>query len=46
MSIWTNIFDCLNVKNQTGGVKKRKLFLQPYTDLNGKHLFLTVPIEL
>lgn len=39
-------FDCLNVRNQTEGVKKRKLFLQPYTNLNGEHLFLTVPTEL
>ena len=26
-------FDCLNVRNQIGGLKKRKSFLQPYTDL-------------
>ena len=27
-------FDCLNVRNQIEGVKKRKSFLQPYTNLN------------
>ena len=27
-------FDCLNVRNQIDGVKKQKLFLQPYTNLN------------
>ena len=27
-------FDCLNVRKQIKGVKKRKSFLQPYTDLN------------
>ena len=29
-------FDCLNVRNQIKGLKKRKPFLQPYTDLNDK----------
>ena len=27
-------FHCLNVRNQINGVKKRKSFLQPYTNLN------------
>ena len=30
-------FDCLNVRNQIEDIKKRKSFLQPYTDLNDEH---------
>ena len=29
--------DCLNVRNQIEDIKKRKSFLQPYTNLNDEH---------
>ena len=30
-------FDCLNARNQIEGVKNRKSFLQPYTNLNDEY---------
>ena len=30
-------FDCLNARNQVEGIKKRKSFLHPHTDLNDEH---------
>ena len=30
-------FDCLIARNQIEGIKKRKSFFQPHTDLNDEH---------